>query len=448
MIYDGNKQGARPARAGLLATVAAAAFATCGAASFAQAQQAAQPAAGQTEAQAAIGQASQRLQQAEQTLQQAIQRLEGQPGAQRQQAAQAARQALEQVRQAMGQLPEAQRGEGYRNLERGVTEAEAAIQGERFEIGRARTTLREVLVAIPVLRTEADLMTAGPAVGGAIVVQQASPSIQVQQAEPRVTVMQPEPIITVVVPQPEIIVRQPPPQVTVEMPEPRVTVEQQQPQVRVAEAQPRIQVTPGQPQVQIQRGQPQVRVQQAEGQPQVRFEQQGQPVVTMQQQAQAPAGSEGLQQRSLTQEAPAVARQQAAVTTGTSATGAAPAQSGSPAQPVAAGVAAGVPLARVSNLVGTNVIGSNGRDAGQVENLLIDASGQVRAAVVEWGGFLGLGTRRAVVPMTNLRLGNEGERVTMELTREQLEQLPRYDQSRLGEYGQQQGWGEGTRLFR
>ncbi|MGG5889861.1 PRC-barrel domain-containing protein [Falsiroseomonas sp. HC035] len=135
--------------------------------------------------------------------------------------------------------------------------------------------------------------------------------------------------------------------------------------------------------------------------------------------------------------------------TGTAATPQ-PAQSGgSPAQPVAArGAASGLTLERASNLVGTNVVGVNGRDAGEVENLLIDGNGQVRAAVVEWGGFLGIGARRAVVPIEQLAFGGPNDRVRMELTRAQLEALPRYETDRIQEYARLGGWADGVRAYR
>ncbi|MGK7870744.1 PRC-barrel domain-containing protein [Falsiroseomonas sp. E2-1-a20] len=127
-----------------------------------------------------------------------------------------------------------------------------------------------------------------------------------------------------------------------------------------------------------------------------------------------------------------------------------PAQSGGgTAQPVAGrGAASGLTLERASNLVGTNVVGANGRDAGEIENLLIDGNGQVRAAVVEWGGFLGIGARRAVVPIEQLAFGGPSERVRMELTRAQLEALPRYETERIQEYGRMGGWADGVRAYR
>jgi hypothetical protein len=68
---------------------------------------------------------------------------------------------------------------------------------------------------------------------------------------------------------------------------------------------------------------------------------------------------------------------------------------------------------------------------------------------VEWGGFLGIGERRAVVPINQLQFGTgNNDRARLEMTREQLEQLPRYERDRLAEYGTRYGWGEGLRLFR
>jgi hypothetical protein len=371
-------------------------------------------------------QAAQQMQQAEQSLRQALQQMQGAQGQQQSQATQSARQALTQLQQAMQQLPAERRGaQNGQRLEREVGEAQASLQGDRPDMARARTQVEEVLVVIPVLRAELQGTSGQAAAQGAgsaaqITVREASPTVNVQQAQPTVTVQQPAPVVTVIVPQPEIIVRQAQPQVTVQMPEPQVSVQQPQPQVRVVENQqaPQVQVTPAQPQVQVQRAEPQVRVQQ-QGQPVIRYEQQGDAQVQVEQQARTGA-------------TPAPA----------------PAQSGGSAQQAAASPAAGLPLARVQSLVGTNVVGANGRDAGEVENLLIDRGGQVRAAVVEWGGFHGLGESRAVVPIEQLRFGAPGERVRMDLTREQLERLPRFERNRLADYGRDQGWGDGVRLYR
>ena len=430
----------------LLATVASIfAAATLGTASLAGAQ----PASGTPPAPTATapGQpGGQVWQQAETTLRQALQQI-GPSGTVQPQAAQQARQALDQMRQAIGQAPAgAQRdAAAVRTLEREIGEAQQAL-ADGADAARARTALQEVLDALPAARTA---MTAGAAgaqtaqagqpgttTGAQVVVQQPAPTLQLVQPPPQVTVRQAEPLITVVIPQPEIILRQPPAQVTVQMPDPQVAVQQAQPQVRVTDTEPQVQVRQGaEAQVQVQRAQPQVRVQYAEGQPTIRYEQTGQPVVRYEQ-----------QQRT--------AQADMAAATGAPTPGAAPVQSGggTAAQQTGlspgAAAAGGVPLTSVQSLVGTNLVGANGRDAGEVENLLVDRNGMVRAAVVEWGGFLGIGARRAVVPIDQIRFGAPGERARMDLTREQLEALPRYEPNRVETYGRDQGWGEGVRLYR
>lgn len=107
----------------------------------------------------------------------------------------------------------------------------------------------------------------------------------------------------------------------------------------------------------------------------------------------------------------------------------------------------GVALSGVQGLIGTTLVGADGRDAGRVENLLVDGAGQVRGAVVEWGGFLGLGERRAVVPIGRIEpAANGGARLGM--TRQELEALPRFERALLADFAREQGWGEGVRLAR
>ena len=232
---------------------------------------------------------------------------------------------------------------------------------------------------------------------------------------------QARPEVVVVIPPPEIIVRQPPAQVTVRMPEPQVAVQQGQPQVRVEQAQPNVAVVPSQQQaqVQVQAAEPRVTVQQ-QGQPQVRFEQGGQAQVSVEREGREAAAT-----------APAGAQQ---------ASQSAAAQQGQSAP--------GMALQEVSRLIGTNVIGANGRDAGEVENLLVDQSGRVRAAVVEWGGFLGIGERRAVVPIEQIRIDAAGDRAQLDMTRAQLEELGGFDRDNVGEFSTRYGWGDGVRLYR
>lgn len=113
--------------------------------------------------------------------------------------------------------------------------------------------------------------------------------------------------------------------------------------------------------------------------------------------------------------------------------------------------AAGMPLMSVQNLIGTNVVGADGKDTGEIQNLLIDGNNRVRAAVVEWGGFLGIGDRSAVVPIDRIQLGSAAGgtgKAELTMTKGELEKLPRYDSSHAHDYGREQGWGDSIRLFR
>ncbi len=106
----------------------------------------------------------------------------------------------------------------------------------------------------------------------------------------------------------------------------------------------------------------------------------------------------------------------------------APAQSGG-AQPAASGI----PLARVQSLGSTNLVGANGQNAGEIENLLVDGIGQVRATSVESGRFLDLGPRRAAVPIEQIQLDGGGDRAA-EHSAQELERLGSFDPANLGVY--------------
>lgn len=69
-----------------------------------------------------------------------------------------------------------------------------------------------------------------------------------------------------------------------------------------------------------------------------------------------------------------------------------------------------------------DVYGPGGEEIGEVEEVLVDASGQPAALAVEVGGFLGIGEKDAVMQLDQLRL--EDDRLTTNLTKEQIEALP------------------------
>jgi len=87
----------------------------------------------------------------------------------------------------------------------------------------------------------------------------------------------------------------------------------------------------------------------------------------------------------------------------------------------------------VQAILGRQVLSSTGEDMGRVIDIVVDRSGQVRAAVIDFGGFLGVGNRRVAVDWAALRFsptGSKYDRITLELTRDQVNAAPEYRDGR------------------
>ena len=82
----------------------------------------------------------------------------------------------------------------------------------------------------------------------------------------------------------------------------------------------------------------------------------------------------------------------------------------------------GAPGARP--ILGRPVVDTNGGAAGRVVDVLVDASGQVQAVVLNLGGFMGLGQRRVAVTWQMLRVTPEA--VTVLLPADAIAAFPEY----------------------
>jgi hypothetical protein len=82
---------------------------------------------------------------------------------------------------------------------------------------------------------------------------------------------------------------------------------------------------------------------------------------------------------------------------------------------------------RLDSLLGREVR-TRDEDPGRIIDILADGDGQVRAAVVELGGFLGIGTRKVAVDWSALRFEVRDKRqsVILDMTRDQLRLAPEY----------------------
>jgi sporulation protein YlmC with PRC-barrel domain len=76
---------------------------------------------------------------------------------------------------------------------------------------------------------------------------------------------------------------------------------------------------------------------------------------------------------------------------------------------------------------GTKVYNTTGEKLGSIDELMIDKmSGNVRYAVLEFGGFLGMGTDRYPLPWSMLKYDTTQDGYVVPLDKKVLERAPRY----------------------
>jgi hypothetical protein len=86
------------------------------------------------------------------------------------------------------------------------------------------------------------------------------------------------------------------------------------------------------------------------------------------------------------------------------------------------------PRDHLFRILGKEVLSAKGEDMGRIGDVLFDEKGEPRAAVIDFGGFLGVGTRKIAVSWSALRfdLGEKKNVIALDLGREQLKAAPEY----------------------
>jgi len=80
-------------------------------------------------------------------------------------------------------------------------------------------------------------------------------------------------------------------------------------------------------------------------------------------------------------------------------------------------------------ILGKSVRSSAGEDMGRLVDVVVDRDGQPRAAVIDFGGFLGVGSRKIAVDWTVLKFMRDDKKqnvVTVELTKDQVKAAPEF----------------------
>lgn len=80
-------------------------------------------------------------------------------------------------------------------------------------------------------------------------------------------------------------------------------------------------------------------------------------------------------------------------------------------------------------ILGTSVRSATNEDMGRVVDVIVDRSGITRAAVIDFGGFLGVGSRKVAVDWNAVRFGGANG-VSIDLTRDQVRTAPQYQEGK------------------
>ncbi len=89
---------------------------------------------------------------------------------------------------------------------------------------------------------------------------------------------------------------------------------------------------------------------------------------------------------------------------------------------------------------GTSVYNAGGEKLGSIDDLMIDkVSGQVQYAVLEFGGFLGVGSDRYPIPWKVLKYSTDKGGYVVPLDKARLDRAPKYQGDTMPVYDSEYG---------
>jgi hypothetical protein len=79
-------------------------------------------------------------------------------------------------------------------------------------------------------------------------------------------------------------------------------------------------------------------------------------------------------------------------------------------------------------ILGQRVTDHEGKDIGRLVDVLVDANGQPEAAIIDFGGFMGVGNRKIAVHWSALHFNpaSPKDKVTLEMTPDQIKAAPEF----------------------
>ena len=85
---------------------------------------------------------------------------------------------------------------------------------------------------------------------------------------------------------------------------------------------------------------------------------------------------------------------------------------------------------KASHLIGMKVQGTDGKKLGDIKDLVVDpADGDIDYAVLDFGGFLGIGDKYFAVPWEAIQWTPDGKYAVLDVTKRDLKQAPGFDKN-------------------
>ncbi|MGA7951190.1 MAG: PRC-barrel domain-containing protein [Thiobacillaceae bacterium] len=94
-----------------------------------------------------------------------------------------------------------------------------------------------------------------------------------------------------------------------------------------------------------------------------------------------------------------------------------------------------------STISGDKVVNRLGENLGDVKELMIDVDdGRVAYAVLEFGGFLGMGSKLFAVPLSAMELDTANHQFIFDKSKEELQSAPGFDKDNWPDFADRD-WG-------
>jgi len=93
---------------------------------------------------------------------------------------------------------------------------------------------------------------------------------------------------------------------------------------------------------------------------------------------------------------------------------------------------------KASELLGMKVQGIDGKSLGSIKDLVIDPEdGDIEYAVLDFGGFAGIGDKYFAVPWEALKLDQPNKKIMLDVSKKDLKQAPGFDKNNWPDFSEQ-----------